>query len=146
MSLFHPLDVHAVSQSTTRKLAADWQAHANFRMCADPFMHPCSLRAYTTVMNASAERLVNVLGKKAKSGEPAEMWRLFGCHVMEVICSTALGCVVVASGRCRCTLLAEVRAETTFTQDAVCSLWTVGRYAGCAWCLQDGRASLAGGH
>lgn len=44
-------------------------------------------------MNASAERLVNVLGKKAKSGEPAEMWRLFGCHVMEVICSTALGCV-----------------------------------------------------
>lgn len=50
-----------------------------------------SLRAYTTVMNASADRLVNVLGAKAKAGQPVEIWRLFGCLTMEVICSTALG-------------------------------------------------------
>lgn len=42
-------------------------------------------------MNASAERLVSVLAKKAAAGEQAEMWRLFGCLTMEVICSTALG-------------------------------------------------------
>ena len=61
-------------------------------MClSDARIHACSLRAYTIIMNASAERLVNVLGKKAKAGEPAEMWRLFGCLSMEVICSTALG-------------------------------------------------------
>jgi hypothetical protein len=52
----------------------------------------CSLRAYTTVMTASADRLVNILSKKAKAGEPVEIWRLFGCLTMEVICSTALGC------------------------------------------------------
>ena len=51
----------------------------------------CSLRAYTSVMNASAERLVDVLGKKAKAGDAVEIWRLFGCLTMEVICSTALG-------------------------------------------------------
>ena len=55
-------------------------------------------------MNASAERLVNVLGKKAKSGETAEMWRLFGCLSMEVICSTALGYAEVADSRRTCSL------------------------------------------
>jgi thromboxane-A synthase/cytochrome P450 family 3 subfamily A len=70
-----------------------WQS---LRQAWQVLFHPQNLRAYTTVMNASAERLVNVLGKKAKSGEQAEMWRLFGCHVMEVICSTALGMDVQA--------------------------------------------------
>ena len=56
-----------------------------------------SLRAYTTIMNASADRLVSVLGSKAKAGEPVEIWRLFGCLTMEVICSTALGWVLSGS-------------------------------------------------
>ncbi len=50
-----------------------------------------SLRNYTSIMNASAERLVNVLAAKAKSGEEVEIWRLFGCLTMEVVGSTAFG-------------------------------------------------------
>lgn len=50
-----------------------------------------SLRNYTSIMNASAERLVNVLAAKTKSGEEVEIWRLFGCLTMEVVGSTAFG-------------------------------------------------------
>jgi cytochrome P450 len=43
------------------------------------------------LMNASAERLVDVLARKAKAGQPVEIWRLFGCLTMEVVGSTAFG-------------------------------------------------------
>ncbi len=42
-------------------------------------------------MNASASRLVDVLARKAKAGEPVEMWRLWGCLTMDVVGSTAFG-------------------------------------------------------
>ena len=51
-----------------------------------------SLRGYIGLMNASSERLVDVLAGKAKAGEPVEIWRLFGCLTMEIVCSTAFGC------------------------------------------------------
>lgn len=50
-----------------------------------------SLRAYGGLFNASAERLVDVLAAKAKSGEPAEMLRLMGCLTMECVGSAAFG-------------------------------------------------------
>lgn len=43
-------------------------AQTSFKIYLVLLYPPCSLRAYTTIMNTSGERLVNELAKEAKAG------------------------------------------------------------------------------